>query len=215
MWTTGTIHQGKSQEGIYVCIWPSRSPMASPFFFVNKKDGKLWLTQDYRYLNQWTIKNAYPLPLISEIMDKIKASGAKYFTKFNVWWGLNNIRIKDGNQWKVAFKTHLGLYKPTVMFFGLCNSPLTFQAMMNNTLKDEIEEGFCIVYMDNILIFAKNKEDLKCFTKHVLKSLWKANLYLKPSKWRLNTLALLSKKARWWWTPPNSMESATGQSPRT
>ena len=65
------------------------------------------------------------------------------------------------------------------MFFGLCNSPSTFQAMMNDTLKHEIEEGFC---MDDILIFAKNKEDLKCFTKCILKSLQKANLYLKPSK---------------------------------
>ena len=132
--------------------------------------------------NQWMIKNAYPLPLISEIMDKIKASRAKYFTKFDVQWGFNNIHIKDGNQWKVAFKTNLGLYEPTVMFFGLCNSPSTFQAMMNDTLKHKIKEGFCIIYMDNILIFAKNKEDLKCFTKHILKSLQKANLYLKPLK---------------------------------
>ena len=152
-------------------IQPSRSPMASPFFFINKKDGKLQLMQGYQYLNQWTIKNAYPLPLILEIIDKIKASRAKYFTKFDVQWGFNNVCIKDGDQWKVAFKTNLGLYKPTVMFFGLCNSPLTFQAMMNDTLKDEIEEVFCIIYIDDILIFTKNKEDLKCFTKHVLKSL--------------------------------------------
>ena len=160
-------------------IQPSRSPMASPFFFVNKKDGKLQPTQDYRYLNQWTIKNAYPLPLILEIMDKIKASGVKYF---NVWWGFNNVCIKDGNQWKVAFKTNLRLYEPMVMFFGLCNSPSRFQAMMNNTLKYEIEGGFCIVYMDDILIFAKNKDDLKCYTKSILESLQKADLYLKPSK---------------------------------
>ena len=116
------------------------------------------------------------------IMDKIKASGAKYFTKFDVQWGFNNVCIKDGDQWKAAFKTNLGLYEPMVMFFGLCNSPLTFQAMMNDTLKDEIEEGFCIIYMDDILIFAKNKEDLEHFTKHILESLQKANLYLKPSK---------------------------------
>ena len=63
-------------------IQPSQSPMASPFFFIKKKDGKLQPCQDYRYLNDWTIKNAYPLPLISEIMDKLK--GAKYFSKFNV-----------------------------------------------------------------------------------------------------------------------------------
>ena len=138
-------------------IWPSRSPMASPFFFINKKDGKLWPTQDYRYLNQWTIKNTYLLPLISEIMDKIKTSGAKYFTKFNVRWGFNNVCIKDGNQWKAAFKTNLRLYKPTVMFFRLCNFSLTFQAMMNDTLKYEIKEGFCIIYMDNILSFCQEQ----------------------------------------------------------
>ena len=104
-------------------IKPSESPMASPFFFVKKKDGKLRPCQDYRYLNDWTVKNAYPLPLISEIMDKIK--GAKYFTKFDVRWGYNNIRIRKEDQWKAAFKTNRGLFKPTVMFFGMCNSPAT------------------------------------------------------------------------------------------
>jgi plasmid maintenance system antidote protein VapI len=81
----------------------SQSPMASPFFFVKKKDGRLRFCQDYRYLNDWTIKNAYLLPLISEIMDKIK--DAKFFTKFDVRWGYNNIRIKAEDQWKAVFKT--------------------------------------------------------------------------------------------------------------
>ena len=72
-------------------IRPSESPMASPFFFVSKKDGKLRPCQDYRYLNDWTIKNSYPLPLILDIMDKLK--GAKYFTKMDVRWGYNNIGI--------------------------------------------------------------------------------------------------------------------------
>jgi hypothetical protein len=85
-------------------IKPSRSPMASPFFFVKKKDGKLRPCQDYQYLNDWTVKNAYPLPLISEIMDKIK--DAKFFTKFDVRWGYNNVRIKTEDQWKAAFKTN-------------------------------------------------------------------------------------------------------------
>ena len=99
-------------------IRPSQSPMASPFFYVKKKDGKLRPCQDYRYLNDWMIKNAYPLPLISELTDKL--AGAKYFTKLDVQWGYNNIRIKDGDQWKAAFKTNKGLFKPTVMFFGMC-----------------------------------------------------------------------------------------------
>jgi hypothetical protein len=119
-------------------IKPSQSPMASPFFFVKKKDGKLRPCQDYRYLNNWTVKNAYPLPLISEIMDKIK--GAKFFTKFDVRWGYNNVRIKAEDQWKAAFKTNRGLFKPTVMFFGMCNSPATFQAMMDSIFSDMIEE---------------------------------------------------------------------------
>jgi hypothetical protein len=95
-------------------IRPSQSPMASPFFFVSKKDGKLWLCQDYRYLNDWMIKNSYPLPLILEIMDKIE--GAKYFTKLDVHWGYNNVQIRKGDEWKAAFKTNKGLFKPTVMF---------------------------------------------------------------------------------------------------
>jgi hypothetical protein len=77
-------------------IKPSQSSMASLFFFVKKKDGKLRPCQDYRYLNDWTVKNTYPLPLISEIMDKIK--GAKFFTKFDVRWGYNNVRIKAEDQ---------------------------------------------------------------------------------------------------------------------
>lgn len=81
----------------------SKLPQASPFFFVGKKDGKLRPIQDYRRLNKFTKKNAYPIPLISETIDRLK--GANYFTKMDVRWGYNNIRIKDGDQWKAAFKT--------------------------------------------------------------------------------------------------------------
>jgi Reverse transcriptase (RNA-dependent DNA polymerase) len=81
-------------------------------------------------LNDWTIKNSYPLPLILEIMDKLK--GAKYFTKLDICWGYNNIWIREGDEWKAAFKTNKGLFEPMVMFFGMCNSPATFQAMMDN-----------------------------------------------------------------------------------
>ena len=106
-------------------ICPSNSPQASPFFFVKKKDGRLHPCQDYRYLNEHIICNAYPLPLISDLIDKLK--DARYFTKFDVRWGYNNVRIKDRHQWKAAFITHKGLFEPTVMFFGLNNSPATFQ----------------------------------------------------------------------------------------
>jgi len=85
-------------------IQASQSPMASPFFFVGKKDGSFRPCQDYRYLNDGTIKNAYPLPLISELMDLL--CGAKYFTKLDICLGYNNIRIKEGDQWKGAFTTN-------------------------------------------------------------------------------------------------------------
>ena len=102
-------------------IRPSKSPMASPFFFVSKKDGKLRPCQDYQKLNEGTVKNSYLLPLISTLLDKLK--GARYFTKLDLRSGYNNVRIKDSDQWKAAFKTSRGLFEPTVMFFGLCNLP--------------------------------------------------------------------------------------------
>jgi hypothetical protein len=83
------------------------------------------------------VKNSYSLPLISEIIDKLK--GAKYFTKLDVHWGYNNIQIGKGNEWKVAFKTNKGLFKPTVMFFRMCNSPATFQAMMEDIFMTMID----------------------------------------------------------------------------
>jgi Reverse transcriptase (RNA-dependent DNA polymerase) len=161
-------------------IRPSQSPMASPFFFVSKKDRKLRPCQDYRYLNDWTIKNSYPLPLISEIMDKLK--GTKYFTKLDVCWGYNNVRIRKGDKWKAAFKTNKGLFEPTVMFFRMCNSPATFQAMMDDIFMTMIDNRLVIVYMDDILIFANTKEELERITKLVLEKLREHNLFLKAKK---------------------------------
>jgi hypothetical protein len=161
-------------------IRPSKSPQASPFFFVGKKDGKLRPVQDYRYLNTQTIKNAYPILLISETIDKLK--GAKYFSKADVRWGYNNICIKDGDQWKAAFKTQRGLFEPTVMFFGLCNSPTTFQSMMNHLFKDLIDHNVVVVYMDDILIYTQDLEEHRKITEEVLKILKNNDLYLKPEK---------------------------------
>src|SRR6266540_3576981 len=111
-------------------IRPSKSPMAAPVFFVKKKDGKLRLVQDYRTLNAMTVKNKYPLPLIPELIAKLR--GAKYFTKLDIRWGFNNVRIKEGDEWKVAFQTNCRLFEPLVMFFSLTNSPATFQTMMDD-----------------------------------------------------------------------------------
>jgi Reverse transcriptase (RNA-dependent DNA polymerase) len=161
-------------------IRPSQSPMASPFFFVSKKDGKLRPCQDYWYLNDWTVKNSYPLPLISEIMDKLK--GAKYFTKLDVRWGYNNVRIRKGDEWKAAFKTNKGLFELTMMFFGMCNSLATFQAMIDDIFMMMIDNRLVIVYMDDILIFADTKEELERITKLVLEKLREHDLFLKAKK---------------------------------
>ena len=82
-------------------IWPSKSQFTSAFFFVKKKDSKLFPVQDYWKLNDITVKNWYPLLLISKLIDKLK--NAKYYTKLDIWWGYNNIRMKEGDKWKVAF----------------------------------------------------------------------------------------------------------------
>jgi len=161
-------------------IRPSKSPMASPVFFIKKKDGSLRLVQDYRRLNDMTIKNAYPLPLISELINKL--SKAKYFTKLDVRWGYNNVRVKAGDEWKAAFRTNRGLYEPLVMFFGLTNSPATFQTMMNDLFKELIDEGCVVIYMDDILIFTETLEEHQRIVKRVLKVLAESKLYLKAEK---------------------------------
>jgi hypothetical protein len=154
--------------------------MASPFCFVNKKDGKLRPVQDYRALNNVTIKNAAPLPLIPELIDKLH--GARYFTKLDIRWGYNNIRIKEGDKYKAAFKTPLGLFEPTVMTFGLCNTPATFQTFMNKIFKDMIEDGHVVVYLDDNLIFSDDPDHLEHLTQEVLSCLEQYNLYLKLEK---------------------------------
>ncbi|SJL04219.1 uncharacterized protein ARMOST_07580 [Armillaria ostoyae] len=167
-------------------IKPSKSPMASPFFFVKKKDGTLRPVQDYRKLNEMTIKNRYPLPLISELMDKL--GSAKYFTKLDVRWGYNNVRIKKDDEWKAAFRTNRGLFEPTVMFFGLTNSPATFQWMMNDIFKDLIATGKVTVYLDDILIFSKTLEEHRKITHCVLELLRKHKLFLKAEKCEFEVL---------------------------
>ena len=156
---------------------PSKSPMDSPFFFVRKKDGSLRPIQDYRCLNEMTIRNHYPLPLVSELMNKLK--GSKYF---DVRWGFENVHIKEGDEWKAAFITNRGLFEPTVMFFGLTNSPTTFQSMMNEIFWELILTGHVIIYMDDILIFTDDLSTHRLITRQVLTTLQKNNLFLKPEK---------------------------------
>jgi RNase H-like domain found in reverse transcriptase/Reverse transcriptase (RNA-dependent DNA polymerase) len=152
----------------------------APFFFVGKKDGKLRPCQDYWKLNERTIPNKYPLPLIPELIDKLK--NAKIFTKLDLRWGYNNVRIKEGDEHKVAFIADGHLWEPTVMFFSLQNSPSTFQAMMNGLFDDLIHAGKIVIYMDDILILSSNLEEHRQMVKQVLQHLIDNDLYLKLEK---------------------------------
>ena len=105
-------------------IRPLKLPQTALVFFVEKKDRKKRMVQDYWYLNEWTVKNNYPLPLILDIIKNIGTK--KVFTKMNLRWRYNNIRIKKEDKWKAAFTTPEGSFEPTIIFFGLTNSPATF-----------------------------------------------------------------------------------------
>jgi hypothetical protein len=134
-------------------IRPSKSQYSSPFFFVGKKDGKLRPVVDYRKLNSFTVPDRYPLPLIQGLVDKVK--DARLFTKIDVRAGYNNIRFREGDESKAAFKTNMGLYEPTVMPFGLRNAPAVFQRMVNTQFADILAKGGVVNYMDDFLIATK------------------------------------------------------------
>lgn len=154
--------------------------MSSPVFFVKKKDGKLRLVQDYRKLNDITVKNRYPLPLATDIINRLK--GATIFIKFDVRWGYHDIRIKEGDEYKAAFVTNQGLFEPKVMFFGLTNSPATFQTLMNTIFADLIAKGKVAVYLDDILIWSNDIREHRKVVHEVLHRLETYDLYLRPEK---------------------------------
>uniref|UniRef100_A0A0W0GCX0 Putative reverse transcriptase-rnase h-integrase n=1 Tax=Moniliophthora roreri TaxID=221103 RepID=A0A0W0GCX0_MONRR len=117
--------------------------------------------------------------------------GATIFSKLDLRNGYNNVRIKDGDQWKAAFKTNRGLFEPTVMFFGLMNSPATFQAFMDDILSDFMAEGWCLVYMDDILIYSTNEEEHRKRSQRLLQRLKEQDLYLKPHKCEFNVTEVI------------------------
>ena len=172
-------------------IRPSKSPQTALVFFVGKKDGKKRMVQDYHYLNEWTIKNNYPLPLISDVLENIGTK--KIFTKMDLRWGYNNIRIKEGDEWKAAFMTPEGLFEPTVMFFGLTNSPATFQAMMNELLRDLTNMGRVAVFIDDVIVGTEMEKGHDELVAEVIKRLEENDLYVKPEKckWRVRKVEFL------------------------
>jgi len=161
-------------------IRSSKSPQMAPVFFVGKKDSKKRMVQDYRYLNEWMIKNNYLLPLISDVLENIGMK--KLFTKMDLRWEYNNVRIKEGNEWKAAFMMPEGSFEPTVMFFGLTNSPATFQAMMNELLRDLINTGKVAVFINDVIVGTETEEEHDELVAEVVKRLEENDLYVKPEK---------------------------------
>ena len=117
---------------------------------MGKKDRKKKMVQNYQYLNEWTVKNNYPLPLISDVLENMGTK--KVFTKMDLRWRYNNVRIKEGDEWKAVFTMPEGSFEPTVMFFGLTNFPATFQAMMNELLRDLTNTGKVAVFIDDVIV---------------------------------------------------------------
>ena len=115
-----------------------------------------------------------------DIINRLRT--AKFFTKCDIRWGYNNIRVKEGHEWKGAFSTNRGLFEPLVMFFGLTNSPATFQALMNSIFANLISAGKVTVYLDDILIFTDTIQEHQKVVNEVLKWLAENDLYLRPEK---------------------------------
>ena len=146
-------------------IRSSLSPVASPVLMVRKPNGGIRVCIDYRALNEITIKNRYPIPRISETLDRL--SKAKIFSKFDIIHAFNRIRMKEAHEWLTAFNTRYGQFEYLVMPFGLCNAPATFQNYINEAVRDFLDH-FCTAYLDDILVYSQTKED---HTQHVLKVL--------------------------------------------
>jgi len=160
-------------------IKPSKSPVAAPCFYINKKDGSRRLVIDYRQLNEKTIRNEYPLPLTHDIIDQLK--GAKVFTKMDLRWGYNLVRIAPGHEWKTAFKTRYGLYEWAVMSFGLTNAPAVFQYLMNDIFHDLLDVCV-IIYLDDILVYSTDPSKHHDQVREVLRRLQENELFVKPEK---------------------------------
>jgi len=160
-------------------------------FFVGKKDGKKWMVQDYRYLNEWTIKNNYSLPLILDVLENIGTK--KVFTKMDLRWGYNNVRIKERDEWKAVFTTPEEFFESMVMFFGLTNSLATFQAMMNELLRDLINTEKVAAFIDNIIVGTEIEEEHDELVAEVIRRLEENNLYVKPEKckWKVREVGFL------------------------
>ena len=163
-------------------IRASSSPVAAPVLFVKKPEGGLWFCVDYCGLNDLTIKNKYPLPLIWETLDHL--CKAVYFTNLDIIAALSKIQIAAGEEWKTAFRTRLGLYEYLVMPFGLANASSSFQNFINDVLRNNILDILVTAYVDGILVFSKTLKEHKQHVKTILSCLQAAGLQLDIDKCR-------------------------------
>ena len=147
--------------------------------FVKKKDGTLWLCIDYRQLNKLTVKNKYPLPRIDDLFDQLK--GASIFSKIDLRSGYHQLRIKDVDVHKTMFRTRYGHYEFLVMPFGLTNAPATFMDLMNHVFRPYVDQFF-VVFLDDILVYSKDRENHNTHLRVVLETLRKEQLYAKLSE---------------------------------
>jgi len=160
-------------------IWPSKSSAGAPIFFAKQANGKLRIVVDYRGLNAITIKDKYPLPLMTTLMEQVGTS--QVFSKLDLKLGFNLLRIAEADEWKTAFKTRYGLYEYTVMPFGLTNTPSVFQRHLNNILSEKIDHSM-VVYIDNILIYTQTEEEHVELMRWVLKILSENSLCVNIDK---------------------------------
>jgi hypothetical protein len=160
-------------------IRPSVSPFGAPILFVKKKDGSMRMCIDYRQLNKHTIKNRYALPRPDDLMDQLQ--GAKYFSKIDLRSGYHQIRIKEDDIHKSAFRTRYGHYEFTVMPFGLTNAPAVFMRLMNDVFRDYFDD-FIVIFFDDILIYSKTLEEHARHLRLALQKLRRHQLFAKFSK---------------------------------
>ncbi|GJS28967.1 putative nucleotidyltransferase, ribonuclease H [Tanacetum coccineum] len=160
-------------------IRPSHSPWGAPVLFVKKKDGSFRMCIDYRELNKLTVKNRYPLPRIDDLFDQLQ--GSRYFSKIDLRSGYHQLRVHEDDIPKTAFRTRYGHFEFTVMPFGLTNAPAVFMDLMNRVCKPYLDK-FVIVFIDDILIYSKSKEEHEVHLRLVLELLRKEKLYAKFSK---------------------------------
>ena len=174
-------------------IHPSKSPFSSPILFITKPNGSLDLVVDYRKLNTMTIKNRYLLPLISELFDHVK--GAKYYMKLDLCDAFNQLQIALGDEWKTTFRTRYSHFKYLIMPFGLTNAPASMQAYANDCLRDYLDL-FCIIYLDDILIYSNTLEEHILHIYQVLACLCEYGLSCKQEKCNFYTSVINDREPR-------------------